>query len=63
MTPVPRNRSLPLASAQARRSRRQIERWIEEARYGIGIDLGTTNSSVAIVDVSGAVWEGSPRER
>ncbi len=49
MTSAPWNRALSLASALARGSRRQIEKRLEEARYHIGIDLGRTNSSVAVV--------------
>jgi molecular chaperone DnaK (HSP70) len=57
MTAVPWNRSVSLAAALARGSRRQIERRLEEARYHVGIDLGTTNSSVAVVDAQ-ALLEG-----
>ena len=43
-------RTPTLASALIRGWRRQIGHRLDEARYHVGIDLGTTNSSVAIVD-------------
>ena len=46
-----------LAAPLARGARREVERRLEEARYHVGIDLGTTNSSVAIVDAV-ALLEG-----
>ena len=51
------HRTPTLASALTRGWRREIERRLEEARYHVGIDLGTTNSSVAIVDAQ-ALLEG-----
>ena len=56
-TSAPANRTPTLASALTRGSRREIERRLEGARYHVGIDLGTTNSSVAIVDAL-ALLEG-----
>ncbi len=49
-TPGPTHRTPTLASALTRGWRRQIGHRLDEARYHVGIDLGTTNSSVAIVD-------------
>jgi molecular chaperone DnaK (HSP70) len=37
-------------SALTRDSRRDLVHRLEQARYHAGIDLGTTNSSVAVVD-------------
>ena len=51
------HRTPTLASALTRGWRREIERRLEEARYHVGIDLGTTNSSVAVVDAQ-ALLEG-----
>jgi molecular chaperone DnaK (HSP70) len=50
-----------LASALARSARREVERQLERARYYAGIDLGTTNSSVTIVDAL-ALLEGDTEE-
>lgn len=56
-TPGQAHATPTLASALTRGWRRQIERRLEDARYHVGIDLGTTNSSVAIVDAL-ALLEG-----
>ena len=50
MTSASANHMPTLASALTRGSRREIEHRLEGARYHVGIDLGTTNSSVAVVD-------------
>jgi molecular chaperone DnaK len=48
---MPRSRKTPtLAQCLARSSGRALERRLQTARYYAGIDLGTTNSSVTLVD-------------
>jgi molecular chaperone DnaK len=48
---MPSDHPVPtLASCLARSSGRAFERKLEQARYYVGIDLGTTNSSATIVD-------------
>jgi len=48
---MPADRPVPtLASCLARASGRAFEKQMERARHYVGIDLGTTNSSVTIVD-------------
>ena len=55
---MPSDRPVPrLASCLARDSGRAFQQRMERARYHVGIDLGTTNSSVAIVDAL-ALLEG-----
>ena len=48
---MPSDRPVPtLASCLARASGRAFQQRMERARYYVGIDLGTTNSSVTVVD-------------
>ncbi len=48
---MPSDRPVPtLASCLARDSGRAFQQRMERARYYVGIDLGTTNSSVTVVD-------------
>ena len=47
----------PLITARTLRDRTRIETVLQECRYFVGIDLGTTSSTVAVVDAK-AISDG-----